>query len=136
MPEFQMPHNNSAQWRDLGYFAQGYVEALFFTSTGSGDDEELENATFEDLAPETLASIIADCAAWQKSNEALLDSAYEAHPGYAETRAGHDYWFTTQGHGVGFWSRDMGAIGDALSKACSCDARDLYLGGDGLLYLG
>jgi hypothetical protein len=32
-------------------------------------------------------------------------------------RAGSDYWFTRNGHGVGFWDRDLGDVGDMLSDA-------------------
>lgn len=57
-------------WRNLSPFAQGYVEALF----ASLDDDigaELgvlnrKSPAFSDLAPETLARIIADCEEWQR----------------------------------------------------------------------
>lgn len=34
----------------------------------------------------------------------------------AEARAGHDLWLTRNGHGAGFWDRDLGELGDRLTK--------------------
>lgn len=62
----------AVQWQQLSPFVQGYVEALFasmeraetgrpalpWPSNGSGN---LWGVGFSDLAPETLARIIADC---------------------------------------------------------------------------
>lgn len=99
-------------WRDLDAFTQGYIEALFFTS-----DEELRSRVgaiedgraddpygFSDLAPETLERIMTDCAAFQRDNAATLEEAYRRD--YDAAQAGRDYWFTRNGHGVGFWDRD------------------------------
>ena len=68
MPEFILNHGSpfaAKQFGELDEFTQGYIEAMFFTNTGSGDDEELEHATVADLAPETLATIVGDCEAFQ-----------------------------------------------------------------------
>lgn len=111
---------------DLGAFTQGYVEALFFTEEerlceqSNGErhmpDVAINTATresqfvggdsfgFSDLAPEALASIIADCEAFQRDNAALLEAAYARD--YDAEQAGRDYWYTRNGHGVGFWNRD------------------------------
>jgi len=51
--------SGSVSWANLDAFTQGYIEALFFTSTGD-DGEPLEQG-FSDLAPETLSRIISDC---------------------------------------------------------------------------
>lgn len=51
-------------WTDLDAFTQGYVEALFARNAG-GLFRPLGFAKFSDLAPETLARIIADCEAFR-----------------------------------------------------------------------
>lgn len=144
MPEFILDHGSpdgAKQYKSLDYFTQGYVEAMFFTNTGTGDDEDLEHATFADLAPETLRDIIADCAAWQKTNATLLSAAMRSpsydheDDGYGSKQAGRDYWFSRNGHGVGFWDRGLGAIGDDLHAACQYKNKDLYRGDDGAVYL-
>lgn len=58
------------RWSDLSPFAQGYIEALFASIGGKleivpfmGMRPEPFAVGFSDLAPETLARIIADCEA-------------------------------------------------------------------------
>ena len=145
MPEFILDHGSpkaSMLSAELDSFTQGYIEAMFFTSTGTGDDSEqdLEHATFAELAPESLTSIVDDCRAFQATNATLLDSVYgvqgkyERAP-YDESRAGNDYWYTRNGHGTGFWDRGLGELGEALATAARYSERNLYRGDDGLLYL-
>lgn len=140
MPEFIMPFGDVESVRtfnSLDAFTQGYVEAMFFTDTGTGDDEELEDACFDDLSFEALVDIIEDCRDFQGEQAAQLLEAY-AREGYSEERAGHDYWLTRNGHGAGFWDRselDEGSLGDKLSDACRYQPVSLYKGDDGYLYI-
>jgi hypothetical protein len=126
---------------DLDAFTQGYIEALFFTESGDADDgKEIGDAGFSDLAPETLARIIADCREFQvadNSGQALFD-AYESDAPRAGPRAaGMDFWYTRNGHGCGFWDGDWpepyaSQLTDASKAFRSLDA---YLGDDGKVYL-
>ena len=113
---------------------------MFFTSMGTGDDGDLRDAHVGELAEESWQSIIEDCKAFQESNVELIAAAIE-HGGdsprysYDETRAGHDYWYTRNGHGAGYWDRGLGDIGDTLSRLASAwHEVDVYRGDDGLLY--
>lgn len=137
MPEFKLNIGSFEDGETFAYldsFTQGYIEGAFFTI-----DEDLADFAFSDLAPETLAEIISDCADFQKANEALLQRAYdmgEAQGHYHAQRAGTDYWFTRNRHGAGFWDRDLGEVGDELTDAAHKDGEtDLYLGDDKKLYL-
>lgn len=129
MPEFILdmgsPEHASA-FNALDGFTRGYIEALFFTDEerlceeSDGERETpsvaINMATMEscfvggnsfgfaDLAPETLAKIIADCARFQEANRALLDEAYQRD--YDDESAGRDFWYTRNGHGVGYWDRE------------------------------
>ena len=98
-------------------FTAAYIKALFWSDNAPGVTTDEWQATDEhdegsipgdvdarDLAPETLELIIADCAAFQRDNAPLLAQALER--GYGAERAGHDFWFTRNGHGVGFWCRE------------------------------
>ena len=142
MPEFIMPLADVTEGREfhgLDEFTRGYVEAIFFTECHS-DNPELEDCTFGDLAPETLARIVEDCADFQKSLGHLLARAHEqaelAGRAYSESSGGIDFWLTRNGHGAGFWDRGLGAVGDELTAMAkpygSCD---LYKGDNGKLYL-
>ncbi len=138
MPEFIMPLENRKDvetFNSLPKFTQGYIEAMFFTECYSGGD--LEGATFAELAPETLAAVKQDCAAFIAANRADLDEAIDTGriDGYNEQSAGRDYWYTRNGHGVGFWDRGLGEIGDKLSNAARYSEVNLYRGDDELLYL-
>lgn len=139
MPEFILDTGSpdgARTFSTLDPFTRGYVEALFFTSTGTGDDGELEHATFAELADEALEQIAIDCRRFQLDNTALLQIAYAMRSDYDATCAGRDLWFTRCGHGVGFWDRDLGSIGDKLADAArKYGSRDLYRGDDGSLYL-
>jgi hypothetical protein len=48
---------------------------------------------------------------------------------------GHDFWLTRNGHGVGFWDRGLGELGDTLTTwASSYGTVYLYVGDDGMVY--
>lgn len=99
----------------LDSFTQGYIEALFFTESEDwleqlGSELEADMSLtrpsfgFRDLAPETLERIIEDCAKFQREARELLTGAYDRD--YSAEQAGRDFWYTRNGHGVGFWDRD------------------------------
>lgn len=140
MPQFILDMGEPAAaktFNELDSFTQGYVEAMFWTDTGSDHEEEGlgEDASFAELAPDSLARIVEECRRWQEANATLLQEAYERD--YSEERAGHDYWLTRNGHGAGFWDREEleeGKLGDKLSKACEYRSRSIYRGDDDLIY--
>lgn len=112
----------------LDDFAKGYVEAMFFTNGDTGEDDEnlLNDLGVDRLTKASVAKIKRDCDAFLTSFghdgcfiRQWLDRANAA-TGYDDEQAGRDFWFTRQGHGVGFWSRDEetlpGAIGEVLDE--------------------
>lgn len=147
------------EWSDLDAFTQGYIEALFFTENAPQvSTEEFRTETYQAdmaegmtdgsipgdvgfgaLAPEALADIIADCAAFEAKAKGLLGQAYERE--YDEAQAGRDFWYTRNGHGVGFWDREEleeGALGNMLSELCGWPTEfgevDVEFGDDGKVY--
>lgn len=120
----------------LDHFTQGYIECALWSSV-DGDGEPLDDQySATDIAPETLAQMITECAAFQEDNATALADAYANETIiYDEERAGHDFWLTRNGHGAGFWDRGLGATGETLSDAArSCGSIDLYIGDDGQVY--
>lgn len=111
-------------------FVRGYLEAAFFTSSGDVEDEVPEDKGIADLAPASLQQAISDCHKFQQDNAELLQQAYDSNVPYDEERAGNDFWYTRNQHGVGFWDRDLGEIGEALTKAADA-YREVYLMMDG-----
>lgn len=143
MPEFTLDHGDAdgaKRFRALDSFAQGYIEALFFTNASDSGDE-CNGMTFADVAPETLARIADDCQRFQVAAADLLSEAYDRD--YESEQAGRDFWYTRNGHGVGFWDRDVlkdGDLGRRIGDLCGwrTDFREVspYKGDDGLMYFG
>ena len=143
MPEFILglgTPDAGLRYAKLSPFIQGYIEALFFTEASSSDDGDLVDATVHDLAPGTWDHIIADCDAFQHTARFDLAAAYLTN--YEPDQAGRDFWYTRNGHGVGFWARDVlstNGLGDALTKLCGWRAAfpevSIYRGDDGQIYM-
>lgn len=141
MPEFTLDRGSpdaARQFQALDSFTQGYVEAMFFTSASSPDDGGLYGATFADLHPDTLKSIIFECQEFQSDNRHTLDEALDNGRvnGYDDAAAGRDFWYSRNGHGVGYFDRGLGDAGDKLQEAAyqACEST-LYRGDDDFLHL-
>jgi hypothetical protein len=141
---------------ELDRFTRAYVEAALWLSTDNADDsggEPLDaNYDVGDIAPETLAEMIADCQDFLSAEENGHTVADLIADGV--TRAGCDFWLTRNRHGSGFgdgfWLRpyveldDDGnpmlvqrypTVGDYLTAmAHAYGSYDLYVGDDGLIH--
>lgn len=114
-------------WSDLDAFTQGYVEALFASEQAelwedagykpaSRDDPRVnEQWGFPDLAPETLARIIEDCAQFVAAHAA---------EGFADEQAGRD-----------FWAARPDGWHDAIGAIPGFPPLTAHLGDDGKVYL-
>ena len=125
----------------LDAFTQGYLECVCFTTDdGAGSGEYSENGRslplIETLPQGCLDAAVEDCAEFQKRASALLAEAYEQ-PGYDETRAGHDFWFTRCRHGVGYWdrARDLDIVGDKLTDLAQAFGERWASIDNGVLYI-
>lgn len=138
MPEFILDKSDASQRFDaLDEFTQGYIEAMFFTDAQYEGEDECAGLTVADIAPAAWALINEECAQFQQEARTLLTLTYERDD-YSPIQAGRDFWFTRNGHGVGFWDRqqlDAEGLGDKLSALCRWRSRDVYKGDDGLLHL-
>ncbi len=114
----------------LDAFVQAYVDCMLWCSLDDHDKPLDDNYGPEDIAPEALAEIIADCEAFQKDNWKLLAKVgtWEQH--------GHDFWLTRNRHGAGYWDRGYGEVGQELTdKAHVYGEVNPYVGQDGRIYL-
>ena len=150
MPEFILEGRDHAA-RAESPFVLGFIEAMFFTESspafmsdewlsdeckeaqkqGQADGTLAGDVGYCDLHPDSLANIRTFCETFQCDNAALLAQAY-ARPDYDETQAGRDLWFTSQGHGAGFWDRaqlDAEGLGDKLSDAARYHEANVWFGG-------
>lgn len=115
-------------------FLAAYIACALWSSndesTPSGGEPLDENYSSDDLAPETLSAMAADCEKFQAENEEALANAGD------DGQNGHDFWLTRNRHGAGFWDRGYGEIGEKLSEAARAYGEcNLYVGDDGLIRL-
>jgi len=114
-------------------FTRAYIEAIYFTDTGDSEQPDSETP----LHDSALASIIEDCADFQRGNAILLARAY-ARTGYTPAQAGHDLWLTRNRHGAGFWDRGQlqkDGLGRALTEFAHAYGERYVTESDGFLYV-
>lgn len=111
-------------------FTMGYIAHGLTLSEEPGEDSGKFFA--DNIAPESLAEITADCAKFQADNGPLIVGR--------EQEAGQDFWLTRQRHGAGFWDGSWDGdceAGDKLTAAAHAfEQTDFYLGDDGKIYIG
>lgn len=127
--------------RGIDDFTRAYIVCALWSSTDDSGEPLDKNYTWADIAAESLAKIIADCTFFQKDNAKLLTQYYSELPAKGEwthaERAGHDFWLSRNGHGAGFFDREVSAeIKDKLQElAHNWGECYLYVGDDGKLYI-
>lgn len=98
-----------------------------------------ENYDVDDLAPEFIAKIKADCADFQKRFGKRIEAHERVSGQYTNQQmAGHDFLLTREGHGCGFWDGDWEEeFGRELTEACKKYGEvNMYVGDDGKLHGG
>src|ERR1019366_7233454 len=106
-------------------FLEAYITAALWSTTDESTPEGGEyldlNYGFDDLAPETLQRMKADCHTFQAENAQDIEGQ--------EEQAGHDFLLTRNHHGCGFWDGDWPEAGDRLTEACkSYTEINIYVG--------
>lgn len=104
-------------------FAAAYIEAAVFADWP-------EDAPDAPLSEELRRSLADDAEAFYDVHSADID-AYESDTG---SDAGHDLWFTANGHGVGYWEHRTPEAVRLDAAARLSPARELYVGDDGQVY--
>ena len=110
-------------------FLDAYIAVALWSSTDDNDVPLDETYTTGDLSGELMDQMIEDCAAFIAKAD-LPDERF--------TQAGHDFWLTRNGHGVGFWARPE-VYGEEKAQELTALAEsfgpvDLYVGDDGRIY--
>ena len=122
----------------LDFVLKGYIEAALWStndeSTPDGGEPLDKKYGRVNIDDETVKKMRADCERFLATNGELIDR-FVALTGRDLEHVGHDFWLTRNGHGVGFWDRDAGELGDRLSAACTTFGEVwLYVGDDGRIY--
>ena len=119
---------------NLKTFTDAYIEAMYFCDIDNPDSEFPCSA---ELAPDTLLNIQAECRSFWRRYGCYIttDTCADAFTN-SVAQAGHDFHFTRNGHGVGFWETEWPACYRELltNGADNYGSFELYLGDDGLIY--
>lgn len=94
----------------------------------------------QQLSDQLLHTMHQDCLEFQRRAHPILELETTKHRLQGnhslQEQAGHDFWMTRNGHGVGFWDGDWsepaGSRLDEITKAFP--QVDLYRGDDGRIY--
>lgn len=135
----------------MNTFTLAYLTAALWSSLDDDCQPLDSNYNPSDIAPATLTRMEADCERFQKENASLLEAAYadgslpvngSGERKGGEASAGHDFWFTRNADGTGFWDGDWDSVenggaeyGARLSAAAKAFGTfDLYIGDDGQIH--
>ena len=118
-------------------FVRCYLTAVLFGEHCSNEDEGeyLDDVyTIDDFSPEAFERATADCEAFlQAAENAGIPLLYAD----CAEQAAHDFYFTSRGHGVGFWDRPEvygkqdAEILNKIAKSFRCPD---YYDADGQIY--
>lgn len=124
--------------KEIDIFMSAYTDAMLWSSPLMLPDGEVDGS-FEgfELSDSAIESVESDCLAFLVAYRCQILDAFRVSPSYTFEAAGHDFWLTRAGHGVGFWDRGLGEVGRELTNAAhSFGDQWLYVGDDDLVYIG
>lgn len=130
-------------WADIAAF-DTEREAIAAAWEDSGEaPPELESMEDFKLSDDADVILRAICLTFCRLNRTLLHQYAREMDGKTSgcgtvwEHAGHDFWMTLAGHGVGFWDRGLGTLGDDLTSACEPFEHKIepYIGDDGLIHV-
>ena len=93
----------------LDPFTEAFIEAALWSTNDESDEQGGEpldkNYSVSDIDEATLSAMIAQCADFQKRFGDLIDDddSPDIRKHGNREQAGHDFWMTRSGAGVGFW---------------------------------
>lgn len=104
----------------------GYIEAAIWTA-----EEELDSE--DDIEPYVSNDSRIDAYVDVRN---FINTAGSLINGIDPSQIGHDLWFTRNGHGTGFWDRELGETGEKLSQiAINMGEKNVYWGDDGKIHI-
>ena len=123
--------------KEIDTFVSAYTTAMLWSSSGTlpdGQDvESLEGFGLSDSAKESVESA---CLAFLLAYRCQILDAFRVSSSYTIELAGHDFWLTRAGHGVGFWDRGLGEVWKELTDAAHAFGDVcLYIGDGDLIYI-
>ena len=114
-------------------FYQSFAVTLLWAHTDEQDGHLDDRYTPAHFTEQTAAGLRAECDRFVQAN--LVDlTAVSGVKGYSWELAGHDFALSRNGHGAGYFDRDLGEAGARLQAASEAFGRaEAYVGDDGLI---
>lgn len=117
--------------RDIfrGGIIRQYIASALWSSNDDAGDPLDDGRDHTDVDPATVQTMRDECAAFFRANRRQLRETSGDLGQHA-----HDFWLTRNRHGVGFWDRGYGPIGETLTQAAQVYGEvDLFVGDDNLV---
>lgn len=87
---------------------EGYLECALWT-------EEMDDNIIDDIVNRFDCRVDIEMFLSKLQDAGLLSELKnKLEPG----QIGHDFWLTRNGHGAGFWDRNLDELGDKVTKIC------------------
>lgn len=100
---------------------KAYLEAALFSSYdswGELDGDPLDaNYAVSDCSKKLIGSADSDLEDFFAENADEITEARKIRPDYSDSDVGHDFWFSRNGHGAGFFDRGRESVWRVLQKA-------------------
>lgn len=122
----------------LDAFTRQYIATALWTSLDDQDEPLDDNYGLDDFSPAALVAMVRDCARFQElAGDLIADENLLRAPDHdTEGTFGIDFWFTRNGHGVGFWDGSYAepAATHLTRIAKQFGETSLYVGEDGKVH--
>ena len=100
----------------------GYLQCAVFADAPDEFSGEQVSVNSENFTPESIETSKSDIEQFVQSNKKLLEESC-----IDDYQIGHDFWLTRNGHGVGFWDRNIGEAGDQIADAINSNFKEVNL---------
>jgi len=115
----------------LNSFLNEYVIAALWSSTDGQGIPLDDSFTISDIDKNSIKEMESDCTAFLSKSKDILERV-----GLDDSQVAHDFWFSRNGHGSGFWDHGLGEDGEELTKiAKSFGECHLEVGEDNVIYI-
>jgi hypothetical protein len=99
-------------------FFEAFLKAALYSSTGVDDQPLDKKFKPEDIDKDSLEVLRAHALSFYSRMWYYVAHEVTLSDGY--TKAGHDFWMTSQAHGCGFWDGDWPVYGEQLTQLSKC----------------
>lgn len=114
----------------------GYIECALWSSSDvdeEGNETRLDEG--QEISEELQKQFEEDISSFRELCEKECpEELAEYLENEGESRFGHDFWLTRNGHGAGFWDRSSDGYPSLTKWSETFGEQDLYIGDDGKVY--